>query len=213
MPSAAAGTPKSMRMAHGGGADLEEFVEVGAGDAQEAQALQQRHLRVLRLRQHAEVEIQLRQFAVEVQRRIAQRIAFGRRGDGGHGRTGGGHAIWLCEGGAREAARRLFARMHAFGAEMAGEQCCPGRLRFRSPSRAWCRFSTCLTIDRPRPVPPRFARAAGGHAVEAFGDARQVRGAGCRSRCRAPTARAAVAVAREADRDACRRPGCSAPRC
>ena len=21
-------------------------------------------------------------------------------------------------------------------------------------SRAWCRFSTCLTIDRPSPVPP-----------------------------------------------------------
>ena len=48
-----------LRVAHGGGADLEELVEVGAGDAHEAQALQQRHLRVHRLGQHAEVEIQL----------------------------------------------------------------------------------------------------------------------------------------------------------
>jgi hypothetical protein len=82
-------------MARGRGADLEELVQVGAGDAQEAQPLQQRHLRIQRLSQHAEVEIQLRQLAVEVQRRIAQRIAFGRRGDGGQGGQGGGHAIWL----------------------------------------------------------------------------------------------------------------------
>ncbi len=49
-----------LRMAHGGGADLEELVEVGAGDGQEAQPFQQRHLFVQRLREYAEVEVQLR---------------------------------------------------------------------------------------------------------------------------------------------------------
>ncbi len=71
-----------LRMAHGGGADLEELVQVGAGDAHEAQALQQRHLRVHGLGQHAEIEIQLRQFTVDVQRRVAQRIAVHGYGDG-----------------------------------------------------------------------------------------------------------------------------------
>ena len=58
-------------MAQGARADLEEFIQIGAADAQVAQPLQQRHLRVLCLREHAEVEAQLRQFAVEVQRWVA----------------------------------------------------------------------------------------------------------------------------------------------
>jgi hypothetical protein len=63
---------RTRAVAHRGDADLEEFVEVGAGDAQEAQSLQQRHALILRLRQHAEIELELRQFAVDVQRRVAQ---------------------------------------------------------------------------------------------------------------------------------------------
>ncbi len=42
-----------------------------------ARPRQQRHLRVLRLGQDAEIEIQLRQLAVEVQRRVAQRVGAG----------------------------------------------------------------------------------------------------------------------------------------
>ncbi|MNN06726.1 hypothetical protein D3C81_1195270 [compost metagenome] len=61
-------------VAHGGGTDLEEFIQVGAGNAQEAQAFQQRHLFVHRLCQHAEVEVQLRELPVDVQRRVTQRI-------------------------------------------------------------------------------------------------------------------------------------------
>ncbi len=71
-----------LRMAHRGRADLEELIQVGAGNAHEAQALQQRHLRVHGLGQHAEIEVQLGQFAVDVQRGIAQRIAVHRHGDG-----------------------------------------------------------------------------------------------------------------------------------
>ena len=65
--------------------DLEELVEVGAGDAQEAQPLEQRRVRVPRLRQHAEVELELRQLAVDVQLRVA-RLAHS--GPGRRGRVG-----------------------------------------------------------------------------------------------------------------------------
>jgi len=46
-------------------ADLEELVEVARHDAQEAQALEQRHRPVRRLRQHPALELQERQFAVD----------------------------------------------------------------------------------------------------------------------------------------------------
>ena len=52
--------------------DLEELVEVGAGNAQELQPLQQRHVVVHRLRKHAPVELQQRQLAVDVQLGIAE---------------------------------------------------------------------------------------------------------------------------------------------
>ena len=139
-----------LRVAHGGGADLEELVEVGAGDAQVAQALEQRHLRVLRLRQHAEVEVELRQLAVEVQRagRAADRrrrrvdaAAFGRR-------RSCRRSAWRARIGRRRSrgarARRRSGR----------RTCCRGRLRCRSPAAPGAGCSTCLTIDRPRPVPP-----------------------------------------------------------
>jgi len=45
-------------------ANLEELVEVGAGDCQELDALEERHVVVLRLRQHAPVELEKGQLAV-----------------------------------------------------------------------------------------------------------------------------------------------------
>ena len=51
---------------------FEEFVEVRIGDAQEAHAFEQRHTRILRLREHAEIEFELGKFAVEVQRGVAK---------------------------------------------------------------------------------------------------------------------------------------------
>ena len=79
------------RGAHGGGADLEEFVQVRAGDAQVLQAFEQRNARILGLRQHTEVELQLRQLAVE------EEFAVGQGGEVGHagilaGMGGGGWA-------------------------------------------------------------------------------------------------------------------------
>src|SRR5690606_41888475 len=53
-------------------ADLEELVEVGAADAQEAQPLQQGDLGVQCLGQHAGVEVELGQLAAGVQRRVVQ---------------------------------------------------------------------------------------------------------------------------------------------
>jgi len=45
-------------------ADLEELVEVGAGDCQELDALEERYVVVLRLRQYAPVELEKGQLAV-----------------------------------------------------------------------------------------------------------------------------------------------------
>ena len=56
----------------GGDAHHEELVEVGAGDGEELDALEQRMRRVLRLRQHALVERQPAQLAIDVQRRAAE---------------------------------------------------------------------------------------------------------------------------------------------
>ena len=47
-------------------ADLEELVEVARGDAEELQPLEQRHGLVERLREHALVELEQRQLAVDV---------------------------------------------------------------------------------------------------------------------------------------------------
>ena len=63
-----------LRLAHGSGADLEEFVKIGARNAQIPQPFQHRHRAVLCLRQHPEVEVELRQLAIEIQRGISQRI-------------------------------------------------------------------------------------------------------------------------------------------
>jgi len=48
-----------------GDADLEEFVEVARGDAEESQPLEQRHGGVLGLGEHALVELELRELAVD----------------------------------------------------------------------------------------------------------------------------------------------------
>jgi hypothetical protein len=48
---------------------LEEFIEIGIGDAQETQPLEQRHGWVLRLREHTEIELELRQLAIEIELR------------------------------------------------------------------------------------------------------------------------------------------------
>jgi hypothetical protein len=82
-----------LRGAHGGGADLEELIEVGAADAQVLEPLEQRHARVLRLGQHPEVEFQLRQLAVEVELgglQVGRFGAVGAHGPCGSGRAAGG---------------------------------------------------------------------------------------------------------------------------
>src|SRR3546814_10236904 len=52
--------------------DFEKLVEIGAGDAQVAQAFEQWHAWVGGLCQHARIELQLRQFAVEKQRAVVE---------------------------------------------------------------------------------------------------------------------------------------------
>src|SRR3546814_16822018 len=84
--------------------DLEELVEVGARDAQEAQALEQRHRPVARLGEDAEVEVQLRQLAVEVQGRVEQSVVGARLRHGGYGWRGHGSATGT--GGAAAGSRR-----------------------------------------------------------------------------------------------------------
>ena len=66
---------------------LEEFVEVAREDGQELEPLQQRRAGVLRLVQHAAVELQPRQLAVEVQPGVVEVRQGGSRegGGGGHG--------------------------------------------------------------------------------------------------------------------------------
>jgi hypothetical protein len=51
----------------GGDTDFEEFVEVGAGDAEKSQPLQQRHVGILRQREYPLVELQHAEFAVDIQ--------------------------------------------------------------------------------------------------------------------------------------------------
>ena len=129
-------------------ADLEELVEVGAADAQKAQPLQQRHRRVLRLRQHAEVEVQLRQLAVGVQRRVVERGGGGGRGGDvggnvcgdvlGHGTTRAG----LCSRATTRSGPKWQAKV------------LPLPTSLWMSRRAPCRPSTCLAMARPRPVPP-----------------------------------------------------------
>ena len=50
---------------HARDADLEELVQVGRDDAEELQALEQRHGAVLGLREHAAVELERLQLAIE----------------------------------------------------------------------------------------------------------------------------------------------------
>jgi hypothetical protein len=56
----------------GGDADHEELVEVGAGDRQELHPLEQRMALVLRLREHALVELEPAQLPVDVERRVLE---------------------------------------------------------------------------------------------------------------------------------------------
>jgi hypothetical protein len=55
-----------------GDADFEELVQVAGEDQQELQPLQQRVGLIQRLFQHADVELQLRQLAVDVQAAVIQ---------------------------------------------------------------------------------------------------------------------------------------------
>src|SRR5690606_12150574 len=112
-------------------ADLEELIQVGAGNAQEAQAFEQRHRGILRLRQDPEVEVQLRQFAVCVQRRVEQRIV--------HRRTRSGTCV-------HSSAPRLRTR----SGPKTQENTLPWPTSLSMCRRAWCRPSTCLTMARPR---------------------------------------------------------------
>jgi hypothetical protein len=73
-----------------GHTDLEELVEVGAGDTQELEPLQQRHALILGLLQNPAVELEQGQLAVE--KRLRGRR--GRRRHGGHvGRLTGTEGI------------------------------------------------------------------------------------------------------------------------
>jgi hypothetical protein len=57
-------------------------------------------------------------------------------------------------GGLRAFAARLFvAAQRAVGPKRQAKTL-PWPTSLSISSRAWCRLSTCLTIDRPRPVPP-----------------------------------------------------------
>ena len=60
-----------------GDADLEELVEVARHDAQEAQALEQRHGRIGGLGEHAALELQQGEFAIDEV--IAAELGFGCR--------------------------------------------------------------------------------------------------------------------------------------
>ncbi len=83
------GVAECVVVAQHGHAHLEEFIQVGVGDAQEAQALEQRHARVAGLGQHAEIEFQRGQLAVDVQVRSAQVGRVGGRAVVGRGVHGG----------------------------------------------------------------------------------------------------------------------------
>ena len=50
---------------HAGDADLEELVEIRRHDAEKAQPLEQRHRRVLGLREHAPLELEHAELAIE----------------------------------------------------------------------------------------------------------------------------------------------------
>jgi hypothetical protein len=83
-----------------GDADLEEFVQVGRGDAQELEPLEQRQRLVLRLRQHAPLEFQQRQLAVEVKLGCGEvGRGSGRRRADGSGRRSRGLCLARCHDG------------------------------------------------------------------------------------------------------------------
>jgi len=58
-----------------GDADFEKLVEIAVDDAQEAQPFQRRHARILGQRQHASVEFELTELAVQIQ--LGGDISFG----------------------------------------------------------------------------------------------------------------------------------------
>src|SRR5690606_5904526 len=118
-----------------------------AGNTQEAQAFEQRHRLVASLGEHAEVEVQLRQLAVEVQRRIEQRVVGARLRHGGNGRRVHGSAT--VTRGARTCSRARTRSGPKWQLKVL-----PWPTSLSISSRAWCRCRMCLTIDRPRPVPP-----------------------------------------------------------
>src|SRR5690606_34523227 len=144
--------------------DFEELVEVGAGNAQVAQAFEQGHGRVLRLGQHPEVEVELGQLAVEVQPGLAQRVVGRRRrggqrvgGLGGRGGTAGAPGRCGAFGGAARthgAWSWCGLRSTTRPAPKRQVNVLPRPTSLAISSRAWCSWSTCLTMARPSPVPP-----------------------------------------------------------
>src|SRR5690606_29337512 len=142
--------------------DLEELIHVGAADAQEAEAFQQRHLRVERLRQHADVEVELRQLAARIQGRVAERV----QSVGVAVQASVHPRFTICrEPRARLAwiAHERFSRNVAPPPDSRGstrdgpkwqENVLPTPTSLWIASRAWCRCKACLTMASPRPVPP-----------------------------------------------------------
>ncbi|MNZ84986.1 hypothetical protein D3C78_1037600 [compost metagenome] len=87
-----------------GDADLEELVEVAGEDQQELEAFEQRVVLVQRLFQHTDIELQLREFAMNVQAAVVQAWDDDCRGRRGcrsrrlchrfHGRQGRRRQVW-----------------------------------------------------------------------------------------------------------------------
>src|SRR3546814_10160113 len=93
------------------------------------------------------VEVQLRQLAVEVQGRGEQRCVGARLRHRGYGWRGHGSAT-----GTRGAA--ACSRASTRSGPKWQLKVLPWPTSLSISSRAWCSCRMCLTIDRPRPVPP-----------------------------------------------------------
>ena len=116
--------------------DLEELVEVRRDDRQVAQPLEERDRRVLRERQHAPVERDERELAVD--RRVVDGIRHGRAHRFGAGRRvgSGGQASQRAPATFRRCDSRLRGRPGAGRRPLGGVR--PARSRGGSPSHAAC---------------------------------------------------------------------------
>src|SRR3546814_107501 len=94
----------------------------------------------------------------------------------------------------------LLARKHAFGTEVAAEGAALADLALDLQPRL-VQLQDVLDDRQAQAGAAGLARAAGGHAVEAFGDPRQVRGGDAVAAVAHRKDRAAIGAARKDDRD------------